>query len=408
MSVWRMVWAEIRYRKLHFLIGLLAVGVAVTYAVSSLAAIRSQQKRTEDRVAALDDEIRKITVAMGFNINVLPADQNLSDFHAQDFAEKTMPEDYVHRLAQSPLIKSVRHLRPALIRKIEWPEYHRHLVLVGVTGVVPLAHVSNPKPLADPVPPDSLNVGGVLAEELKLQENQSVTLMGRPLRVNKVYAKRGSKDDISIWVDLKFAQDVLGLSGRINLIQALECNCEQIDRLAQIRQEISQVLGEQVQVIELSTTAIARAESRETVRKEGEATVARLQNRAVIQLGLLTTAGTLLLGLMSLANVLERRNEIGILRAIGASTRAIMTLFLSKALLLGLAGATLGLVCGAFSVHALELKAAEGSPLALRDLISMPVTVTCLVLTPLLSVLASWAPAWLAANHDPARELSRE
>ena len=38
-------------------------------------------------MAALDDEIRKITKAMGFNINILPSQQNLADFHANDFAE---------------------------------------------------------------------------------------------------------------------------------------------------------------------------------------------------------------------------------------------------------------------------------------------------------------------------------
>ncbi|MCA9151152.1 MAG: hypothetical protein KDA92_17695, partial [Planctomycetales bacterium] len=226
MNVLRMVVAEIGYRKLNFAVALAAVIVAVSYAVSSLGSIKAHQVRTEVRVAALDDEIRKIAVGMGFNINVLPAEQNLSDFYAQDFAEKTMPEDYVHRLAESPLIKSVRHLRPALIRKLEWPEFNRQVVLVGVTGVVPLTHLSNPKkPLADPVPPGSLIVGGVLADQLDLKLDQEVSLQGHTLRIAKIQEKRGSKDDISIWVDLKLAQELLGLPGRINLIQALECNC---------------------------------------------------------------------------------------------------------------------------------------------------------------------------------------
>ena len=410
MNVMRMVLAEIAFRKLNFLVALTAVVVAVSYAVSSLGSIKSHQLRTEQRVAALDDEIRKITVAMGFNINVLPADQNLSDFHAQDFAEKTMPEDYVHRLAQSTIVQSVRHLRPALIQKLEWPEYQRQVVMVGVTGVVPLTHASNPKtPLAEAVPAGTITVGGVLAEQLGLKVDQEVTLQGHPLRVNKIQAIRGSKDDISIWIDLRLAQEILNLPGRINLIQALECNCATIDRLAEIRQEISQVLGENVQVIELSTTAIARAESRETVRKEGEATLARLQNRAVIQIGLLTAAGILLLGLMSLANVLERRSEIGILRAIGAPARAILALFLSKAVFIGFLGAGVGIGLGALVVRTLEGRTVDtGAALEFAQLLAPRTLLTLGLVTPLLTLLASWAPAMLAAAQDPAAELSRD
>ena len=131
MSVWRLVGMEIWHRKLNFAISLLAIVVAVAYAVGSLLLIDAHQQQSAQRVADMDDEIRKITKAMGFNINVLPADQNLADFHANDFADKTMPYEYVNRLAESPIVQSVRHLRPALIRKTEWPEFEREIVLDG-------------------------------------------------------------------------------------------------------------------------------------------------------------------------------------------------------------------------------------------------------------------------------------
>ena len=95
MNVLRLVCREIWHRKLNFLVSLLAIVVLVGYAVGALTLIRAQRERTEQRVAALDDEIRKITKSLGFNINILPADQNLADFHANDFGEKTMPFEYV-------------------------------------------------------------------------------------------------------------------------------------------------------------------------------------------------------------------------------------------------------------------------------------------------------------------------
>jgi ABC-type lipoprotein release transport system permease subunit len=416
MSIWRLVAMEIWHRKLSFAIALLAIVVAVGYAICSLGIIQGHRLRTERQVAALDDEIRKITKAMGFNINILPAEQNLSDFHANDFAQKTMPYEYVERLARSEFVKSVRHLRPALIQKMEWPEYGRQIVLMGVSGVVPLTHLSNPKPLADAIPAGTANIGAVLADELKIKEGQEVQLQGHNLRVKTIYPHRGSKDDITLWVDLKLAQSMLQLTDRINLIQALECNCASIDRLAEIRGEIRQELGGDVQVIELATQAIARAEARETVRKEGVATLARMQDRAALQVFLLTIAGTLLIGMLALANVRERTAEIGILRAIGTSTRAIMALFLSKAMVLGLAGALLGWLLGMVAVTTLEGRTATESgadalasvPIAWNELVSWPLVACLLLLTPILTSLASWLPAMFAASQDPAKVLSRD
>jgi hypothetical protein len=406
MSILRMVASEIWHRKLNFAIGLTAIIVAVAYAVSALALIESYQQHTAQRVAAMDDEIRKITLAMGFNINVLPAQLNLADFHADDFADKTMPQDYVHRLAVSPLIKSLRHLRPALIRKTLWPEYQRQIVLMGVSGVVPLTHSSNPKPMTEPVPADSMIVGAVLAEQLKLQAGSEVALQGRQFRIQKIYPPRGNKDDITVWIDLGAAQQLLNLPGRINLIQALECNCASIDRLAEIQQEISQVLGADVQVIELATQAIARAKARETVRIEGEQTQARLQRRTAVEIFLLTIAGSLLVGMLALINVRERRAEIGILRALGTSTGGILRLFLTKALLIGLLGSVVGTVLGMLVAGRLAA-APEGDALTV-PLLSLARLLWIVGLTPLLTVLASWVPALLAAAEDPAAILSSD
>jgi hypothetical protein len=408
MSVFRLVGMEIWHRKLNFAISLLAVLVAVAYAVSSLTLVRAYQQHTGERVARMDDEIRKITLGMGFNINVLPIDLNLADFHANDFADATMPYDYVERLAQSRFVKSVRHLRPALIRKVEWPEYQRQIVLMGVSGVVPLTHASNPqKPLEEAVPLGSINLGHLLGAQLGLAPGSEVGFHGRKLKVQQVYPPRGNKDDITAWINLATAQEILQLPGRINLIQALECNCASIDRLAEIQQEISQVLGSDVQVIELSTTAIARARARETIRLEGEATLARMQQRTVVQGTLLTAAGTLLVGVLALMNVRERRGEIGILRALGTSTGSILRLFLSKALALGLGGALLGLALG-YLVASRLMAGFEGATLPVADLLSPSLILAVLLLTPLLTTIASWVPAMLAAGQDPAVVLASD
>jgi putative ABC transport system permease protein len=76
------------------------------------------------------------------------------------------------------------------------------------------------------------------------------------------------------------------------------------------------------------------------------------------------------IGIMNimLANVLERRREIGLKRALGARRRDVVEQFLAEALVIAVSGAALGLVLGAiaaYSIAALAGWSVAWSPLAL-------------------------------------------
>ncbi len=407
MNIYSLVWSEIIHRKLNFVIALTATTVAVASCVAISTMWDIYRVRTASKVAALDDEIRKITKDMGFNITILPKDQNLADFHASDFADKTMPLEFVQRLAESPDIVTINHLRPALIRKVNWPERNREILLMGVSGVVPFAHRDPKKPLELPVPAGTMNVGHQLARELGLREGDTVPFMDRGFKVGKVFDERGTKDDVTVWIDLEAAQELLQMPGQINMIQALECNCGSIDRLADIQREISGLLGNEVQIIELKTKAIARAKAREGVRLAGEATVARLTRLAKRLLPLLTIAAGVIVGLLSLSNVRERRGEIGVLRTIGLRSRQILALFLTKAALLGFLGGLCGYLIG------LSVGGVWGGESATDEAVDVVLfqpglLAAAILITPLLVIAASWLPAVIAATQDPAVVLREE
>jgi ABC-type lipoprotein release transport system permease subunit len=407
MKIHQLLWKEIRYRNANFLLAAGTVTLAVTCSVALVLLVRGYQAHTQARVAGLDDEIRKITKGMGFNINILPRDQNLADFHANDFGEKTMPQEFVQRLADSRDIVTVNHLRAALIRKVTWSEHQRDVILMGVTGVVPWTHRANKKqPLSEAVPPGQLNLGHVLAEQLNLEPGQAVAFCGREFAVHKVYEPRGSKDDITVWMDLAAVQDMLALPDQINLIQALECNCSSVDRLAEIEQEIAGVLGEEVQVIELATKAIARARAREDVRISGQQTLATLRRSSLYGFLFTTVVASLIVALLSLLNASQRRREIGILRAIGTPLRKILALFVGKAALLGLIGALVGFLLGLLLASLVGHVTMEG--FAYPAGTAGGLLVAALLATPLLTILASWIPALLAAGQDPASVLRNE
>lgn len=68
----------------------------------------------------------------------------------------------------------------------------------------------------------------------------------------------------------------------------------------------------------------------------------------------LIVAGILIMNVM-LVSVSQRKAEIGLLKALGAPTRQVMTLFLSEALMLSLAGGIIGLMLGLLSAKMITL-----------------------------------------------------
>ena len=97
MGLGRLVLREILYRRLNFSLGVLSVGVAVACLVGELAILQKHDARTEqiiavkeketrDKMAKLEDDYRKITKGLGFNVLIVPRNQNLSDLFAEDYA----------------------------------------------------------------------------------------------------------------------------------------------------------------------------------------------------------------------------------------------------------------------------------------------------------------------------------
>ena len=128
-----------------------------------------------------------------------------------------------------------------------------------------------------------------------------------------------------------------------------------------------------------------------------------LSNVHAVPQSTVLSAGQALLwvGLLAWMNLRERRVEIGILRALGLRQTHVAVVFLGKAALLGLTGAVLG---AAVAIPAAAALAHTHAAAALQ-LIGWPALAQTLVLTPLLTMLASWIPAMLAAQQDPAHVL---
>jgi ABC-type lipoprotein release transport system permease subunit len=425
MNVYHLVFHEILHRKLSFSLGVISASVAVACLVAELAMLQKHDARTDQVIAAkeaetrqqmakLEDDYRKLTLKMGFNVLILPKGQNLSDLYADDFASKYMPEEDATRLAESR-VATINHVLPSLQQKVKWPECERTVLLMGVRGEVYIQSKQQ-KPLLEPVAPGTMILGHELARNLALNAGDKTKLMGREFTVAKVNAERGNKDDITVWISLAEAQKLLGKPGLINGILALDCTCDTVDRLSRIRPEIARILPD-TQLIEYASQALARAEARQRATVEAQASIQREKEGrdklraerealAAVLVPVVMVGSGVWIGLLALANVRDRRGEIGILRALGLRSPQILLIFLGKAVVTGLAGACLGYLAG--RVIGVLWREAPGVPPIHFAFVDLRLLLLVLAAAPLLAALASWLPAVSAAQQDPAMVLREE
>lgn len=124
--------------------------------------------------------------------------------------------------------------------------------------------------------------------------------------------------------------------------------------------------------------------------------------------------------------VTERIREIGLLKALGFKTRAVLLTFLTEAALIGLIGGVIGAVVGAVGAYILaqpsptEQNAAErvsdirgqmgfsAINIAYTPKINPELVLTAIGIAFIVGVLAGIIPAWRAAKYAPVEALRRE
>lgn len=426
MTIWRLVIREIARQKMSFTLGVISVLIAVGVLVAELTLLNAhdlhtqsilekKEAETREKMSSMEDDYRKIMIDMGFNLLILPKDQVLGTYYADGYVSRDMPEEYVRRLAESDIV-TIRHLLPSLEQKIQWTEQdNRSIVLVGTRGEVPFVHSDPMKPILEAVPPGTAVVGYDLWKSLGLKTGDRIKLLGKEFEVGTCHPERGTRDDITIWIDLATAQELLGKPGRINGILALKCQCAGND-IASIRKEVADLLPE-TKVIEFESISLARARARDRAKATADSSLAAEQQYRIRLRGeretfaswlipLVILGCTAWIGLLAFANVRERRMEIGILRALGLRSMQILSVFLTKALVIGFSGAVTGYIAG-YIIGLAADGGVSGIGTAVR-LFSPVLFLLILITAPVLAIGASWIPALLAAQQDPADILREE
>ncbi|OGR36351.1 MAG: hypothetical protein A2051_03050 [Desulfovibrionales bacterium GWA2_65_9] len=232
-------------------------------------------------------------------------------------------------------------------------------------------------------------VGSAAAAKLGLKLGDRVPLGHGHLVVTGILAATGSEDDNVLLADLSFVQKATDRPGKANFVEvaALCSACPIEDIVTQIAAALPGV--------EIKTL-------RNIVEQRMYSVLFVKKLILSVSLVILLT-GCSMVGISMLSAVNERKKEIGILRSLGFSRRAVFSIFCAEAasigLLAGLTGYLLGYAVSFRILAALDM--AEGAVLSFEPL---HLAATALILA-LLTSLASLVPAWKAAAIEPSEAL---
>jgi putative ABC transport system permease protein len=306
----------------------LGAGAAVTAALLNLQV---------DAKRRLTSEFR----AFGPNVLVLPKNAPVS-------GSRTLPESIVHSVPVSlPSGTVVVESFLYFVAAVSAPQAGKSLSAV-VAGTNPLAVLrvlaSSAPPLvgapmhsSPPATGDECVVGTNVASQLNTQQDEHLTLtMGDRRETCQVASLRqtGGPEDDRVEIGLRTAQRLADLPGRVSALELI-------------------VPGKPSE-IQTYITDLQRHLPDVDVRPIRQFTDAQAKIYGRISGVLDFTIGTVLVltalcVMAAMTNVaMERRNDVGLMKAIGGATRRVLRLFLAEAALLGLASGLIGAAAGIF------------------------------------------------------------
>jgi putative ABC transport system permease protein len=368
---WRIVRRLFAAQRGRLLVILLALGASAALT----AALLNLQVDARDR---LTKEFR----VFGANIIVAPRDPKSSGVAVvtldESVAERVRPSLPPHAFADSYLY---------LVASVSSPNSPQPMNAV-IAGKRTERIDKSSAQAAIATPRDNKNiclVGVKAAQQLHLQPNDPLTLKNDTAEescIAEIADTRGDAQDSQIVVTLDTAQRLASLPGKVSLIQLSVAGTpgEIREYIATLAQNIP---AADVHGLRQFTDAEAKIYTRVS--------------------GLLTATTALVLALTGLCvmaamtNVaMERKNDVGLMKAIGGATRRVLRLFLAEAALLGLAGGIVGAAAGL--LLSIWLGKTVFGVAARPRLIVYPVSVA---LTILVAIISSY-PLRRLANISPA------
>jgi ABC-type lipoprotein release transport system permease subunit len=388
MNPFKLVIKELLYRNISTLIILFTAVAASSVSV----AIYTLSKASEN-------ETRKIMREQGLNLYIFPKGTNLIDFYSVNNTG-TFPDKYVDVLAESKTFDAVRHLTGIL--QIKYPGWidsngsSHQIVLFGYKDEARQKYLPAQELMGFDVKKGTVQVGALVARNIR--PDAPFIIRGTDgkdysFKVDKRLEEGRGMMDQGVSFYLEDLQQVLGMPGKINKIEALGCVCKD-GRIKNARNQVQSIFSD-LEVTEISSIADARENQRVMMNKYG-----------AFIIPFIVVSCLLITGLLFYQNVNVRNREIGLLKAMGTRSSAILFMILFKAFILGLAGAVIGFFLGNWIAEYFGKEIFRFTALSIKPVWS--IFYYTIVIFPVLWMLSSWIPALLATSIDAAKTLSQE
>lgn len=381
--------------------------IAITLGITVIVGIRTVTHFSEKAVARELDNL-------GANVLILPKSATIGDYYSADFTSEELPESYVGQITASDL-QGVDNLSPKLsmpvtisgrkfiltgiLPKNEFPSKPAWQVSADIFSrpqgcgavTVPGAATQDDaaldkaaarKEVIKDLGQDETIIGFDAARVLSLAKGAKLAVKDRSFTVVKVLPETGTIDDTRIFANLHTVQTMFGKPGVISAIEVVGC-CKEISK--GLIEGLNKLLPDArvVTVTQIASTQL------KTNNMMGQF--------SLVFLVIIVLVGGVSIANYMFANVQERRREIGTLVAIGMSPRQVLSIFYTKALILGAAGGIIGYLLGTILAIWLGPRMAKIPVLPMPSLLGW-----ALLISVALSVLATAIPARNAAGLDPA------
>ncbi len=237
---------------------------------------------------------------------------------------------------------------------------------------------------------DGAVIGSKAAADLRLSVGDTITVsLYAPITipVAGILPVTGGRDDTFVFLPLADAQRVLALQGKLSAVLVRTAD---VSRVSETRMTLGHMMG--VQAIPPSEVFDTLVGILATVRQ----TMILIAGIA-IAVGVFTTMNTMIM------SVQERRREIGLLRAVGATRREVFGLFLAESVTVSAIGGLVGLGIGYAAT--LFLPRASGLGLEALPQYSLAFIGISLLVAIAVGTVAALYPAMVAARVQPIRAL---
>ena len=232
------------------------------------------------------------------------------------------------------------------------------------------------------------DLGAVLGDRFRVQ---SVAGASEVLQI-RALLDLGSRDlnRRYVYTALRPAQSLLNISGRITNIDVA---VDDIMRADEVAARLRAQSGQQI-------------ESWIQTNKQVFAAIGNQDIMTILIRSFVTVVVVLGIASVLVVSVVQKRKEIGIMRAIGATRRQMLRVFLMQGALVGFCGALVGSAFGMvlIAIFSRILRSASGAPLFTLEF-DFKLTLIALTAATVLGVLAAVLPARTAANLDPAQAI---